>query len=97
MEIRFEDPALDRLEVDRSFTMNQPPAIVKAYRKRIWQIRAAHDVRDFYNNKGFHFEKRKTEPGVFEIRLNDQFRLFIRFEGESPRKIVVVIGIKDLH
>ena len=97
MEVRFDDASLDALESDPSARPKFPLGVVKAYRRRLWQIRAAHDERDFYANRGFHFEKYKEMPGHYSLRLNDQYRLIIRFEEHPADKTVVIIGIKDYH
>jgi plasmid maintenance system killer protein len=31
------------------------------------------------------------------MRLNDQWRLILEFEGEGTTKVVVVCGIEDYH
>ncbi len=35
-------------------------------------------------------------PGEF-IRLNQQWRLILEFEGEAPEKVTVVVSIEDYH
>jgi toxin HigB-1 len=97
MEVRFEDDSLDALEIgpgDGGFSA----AVVKAFRKRLQFIRAAADLRDFYSMKSLHFEKLKGDlGGKHSMRLNDQWRLIMRFEGESTRTVAVLIGIRDYH
>ena len=73
-------------------------AIVRAFRKRMQQIRAAADERDFYSLKSLHFEKLKgNRQDNYSMRLNDQYRLILRLEGEAPKKVVRLIGIEDYH
>jgi proteic killer suppression protein len=48
MDVSFQDPSLDRLETDPSFNAGFGDAVVKAFRKRMQQIRAASDERTFY-------------------------------------------------
>ncbi len=98
MKVRFADADLDRLETDPSWEGKRSPGDVKAFRKRIQLIRAAADERDFYAMKGLRFEKLKGErQGQYSMRLNDQWRLILEFEGEGPAKTVVVCGIEDYH
>ena len=47
MEVSFGDANLDQLEIDARFDGGYSQAIVKAYRKRMQQIRAAEDERPF--------------------------------------------------
>jgi proteic killer suppression protein len=62
------------------------------------QIRAAPDERLFYAVKSLHFEKLKGDRShQYSMRLNDQWRLILEFEGEGPSKVVWIIGIEDYH
>lgn len=98
MEVQFEDDYLDRLETDHAEAGGWSQAIVKAFRKRMQQIRAAQDERDFYALKSLHFEKLKgARQRQYSMRLNDQYRLIIELESQSSRKIVKVVGIEDYH
>ncbi len=98
MEVAFDDDALDRLETDPGFNAGFPDSVVKAYRKRMQQIRAAEDERAFYALKSLHFEKLKGDRiGQHSMRLNDQWRLIIKISDEQTKKTVVVIEIIDYH
>ena len=97
MEVSFDDPELDDLETNVRARPKFPTGVVKAFRKRLWQIRAVHAERDFRENRGFKFERYQEVDGHYSIRLNDQFRLIIRFEQHSEEKTVVVVAIKDYH
>lgn len=98
MEVEFEDADLDQLEIDGTFDKSLSQMLVRAYRKRMQQIRAFVDERDFYANKGAHFEKLDGNwAGHCSMRLNDQFRLILRFKGTAPKKVVVVVCITDYH
>ena len=98
MEVIFKDSFLDRLETDPGFDAGHQPAVVKAFRKRMQQIRSAVDERDFYNLRSLRFEKLKGErKHQHSMRLNDQWRLILEFKGDSPSKVVMVISIEDYH
>jgi proteic killer suppression protein len=98
MDVTFKDKSLDQLETDPSFNGGFGDAVVRAYRKRMQQIRAATDERTFYALRSLHFEKLKGDhEGQFSMRLNDQWRLIIELHGEAPRKVVYVIEIADYH
>jgi proteic killer suppression protein len=98
MDVSFEDPSLERLETDAAYSAGFGDAIVKAYRKRMQQIRAATDERTFYAHRSLHFEKlRGQREGQHSMRLNDQWRLIVELRGEAPRKIVHVVEIVDYH
>ena len=98
MDVDFKDESLDRLETDASFSAGFGDAVVKAYRKRMQQIRAATDERTFYAHRSLRFEKLQgSREGQFSMRLNDQWRLIIELHGEAPRKTVHVVEIVDYH
>jgi len=97
MELVFRNDDLDRLETDARFDGGYQPGVVKAFRKRMQQIRAALDERDF-KQKSLRFEKLKgNRAHQYSMRLNDQWRLILEFEGRGRDKIVVVVGIEDYH
>jgi toxin HigB-1 len=98
MEIRFQDTSLARLETDPRFDGGFPQAVVKAFRKRIQAIRAAPDERLFYQLKSLHFEKLKGDRSEdHSMRLNDQWRLTLRFEVGASGKVVCILAIEDYH
>ena len=98
MEVEFEDDSLEQLETDPSYDGGHSRPVVKSFRKTIQLIRAAVDERAFYAMKSLHFEKLQGKlAGKYSMRLNDQWRLLIRFETKPSGKVVVVISIVDYH
>lgn len=94
--VRFAHPALAALEQadDSAYST----AVTKAFRLRLQAIRAAVDERDFYAMRSLHFEKLKGKRAhQRSMRLNDQFRLIVEFDGHGPNKTVVVVAIEDYH
>jgi toxin HigB-1 len=98
MRVRFTSGPLERLETDPGFSGGHSAEIVRLYRKRMTYIRQAVDERDLYAMKSLHFEKLKgARSAERSIRLNDQWRLILRFEGEGSSKTVVIVSIEDYH
>lgn len=98
MEVEFDDDDLDHLETDAQYAAGYSQDIVRAYRKRMQQIRAFLDERDFYAIKSLHFEKlRGDREGQCSIRLNAKWRLILELRGNHPCKIVGIIEIVDYH
>lgn len=98
MEVEFDDDDLDRLETDPQFTAGLSQEIVRAYRKRMQQIRAFRDERDFMQLKSLHFEKLKGDrQGQHSVRLNLQWRLILEIRGDHPCKVIGIIEIVDYH
>ena len=98
MEVRHDDPTLEQVEFDRSFTAGLAPGIVKAFRKTMQSIRAAVDERDIRERRAARLEKLSGKRShQHSVRLNDQYRLIVALEGTAPNKIVVIVGIEDYH
>lgn len=98
MDVEFDDDNLDRLETDGQFTAGYSQEIVRAFRKRMQQIRAFRDERDFYQIKSLHFEQLKGDRiGQSSVRLNLQWRLIIEVRGNHPCKVVGIVEIVDYH
>lgn len=98
MEVEFDDDNLDRLETDPQFTAGFSQEIVRAYRKRMQQIRAFRDERDFVALKSLHFEKLKGDrQGQHSVRLNLQWRLVLEIRGDHPCKVIGIVEIVDYH
>ena len=98
MDVEFEEEVLRRLAFDPVETGGFDVAVVKAYRKRIQFIRAAADERTFYAMKSLRYEKLKGHrEGQHSMRLNDQWRLILRFAMNAHGKRVVILSITDYH
>ena len=98
MEPDFLDKDLQRLEEDGSFDRKLPGEIVSLFRRRMQLIRSATDERDLRALKSLRLEKLKgRRQGQYSIRLNDQWRLIIQFEGKGPDKRVLILEIVDYH
>jgi proteic killer suppression protein len=98
MRVRFRDGGLEELERSPKAGGGYPPNVVRAFRKCMQAIRSADDERVFRAMRSLHFEKLKgARTHQRSMRLNDQWRLVIEFEGEASSKVVVIVGIEDYH
>ena len=98
MEVEFDDYDLDCLETDAQYTAGHSQVVVRAYRKRMQQIRAFRDERDFLTVRSLNFEKLKgNREGQHSIRLNLQWRLIFEIRGDHPCKVIGIIEIVDYH
>ena len=99
MEFRFADKCIERVYTEgRSAraARRYPPEVVKLFFRRIASIDAALTEMDLYQLKGARLEKLKTKPGIYSMRLNDQWRLELNFE-ETPEGRVVIIRDISKH
>jgi len=97
-EVRHDDEDLEELEFDARCRTRWSEAIVKAFRRRMQQLRSVHDERDLVGNRGMSFEELKGDrKGDFSVRLNDQWRLVFRIEGAAPTKTLIIKAIEDYH
>jgi len=98
MRVRHAHRQLERLESDKQYHCGFPENIVKRFRKRMQLIRQARDERDIRAFRSHRFEKLKGKRShQYSIRLNDQMRLIVEFEGEGQEKVIVITGIEDYH
>jgi proteic killer suppression protein len=95
MDIRFADPALERLYTDPAYNGGEPPAVVSSYRAKVGIIESAADERDFYAMRSLRYEKLKGKRShQHSMRLNDQWRLVIALEGDAPERVVAIVSIE---
>lgn len=99
MRRHFKSEELRLLAVDPSFvTKRWGRDVVRAYRKRIQALASAVDERDLYAMHSLHLERLKGDrKGTSSIRLNDQFRLIIRFTDDGAGRRIDIIEIVDYH
>lgn len=98
MEIRFKGRALERLYGDAGYVGGFPAGVVKAYRKRVQFIRAAPSEQVFYAMKSLHYEKLKGKRAhQHSMRLNDQYRLILEYDGDGATRVAVLVAIEDYH
>ena len=97
MGVRFKDDDLAEVE-EGPGDGGLSQSLAKSFRKRMQFIRAAQDERDFYAMRSMRSEKLKgARDHQYSIRLNDQWRLILEFEGKGEDRKVVIVGIEDYH
>lgn len=69
-----------------------PDEVIKAFRKRLYQIRQAKNTADLRMIKSLHFEKLKGKKyeGKYSIRLNISYRLIFRIENNEISRLEIV-------
>ena len=96
MDVEFEDPNLDRLEVDAGYTAGFSAQVVRGFRKAMQAIRAAADERDLHASRGLRFKKLKGR-NIRTMRLNRQWRLFLDIESGKHGQLARIFKIADEH
>jgi proteic killer suppression protein len=98
MEVEFDHPDLERLEVDPAFDAGFAREVVRGFRRVMRVIRAALDERDLYRLKGLRFKKLKGKrQHQHSLRINGQWRLIVELHSEESGKRVGVVEIVDYH
>lgn len=99
MKIEYDDEDLRRLAEEADFRPKQwGRDVIVAYRKKIQILDGAEDERDLRAMRSLNLEKLKgNRTGHYSIRLNDQFRLILRFRSQANGRVVVVIELVDYH
>ncbi len=91
MKFAFRTPELVELYTQGKGRADYPEGVSKAFVRRIELIRSAADARDLRNIQGAHFEKLRSKPGVYSMRLGKQYRLELTFkEDESGEQVVLI-------
>ena len=69
-----------------------PDEVIKAFKKRLFQIKQAKNTGDLRIIKSLHFEKLKGKKyeGKYSIRLNISYRMIFRIENEEFSRIEIV-------
>ena len=99
MEIEYGDEELRRLAEEPDFAPRQwSRELIRSYRKKIQILGSAKDERDLRRLRGLRLEKLSGgRAGTSSIRLNDQFRLVLRFRTEPGGRVVIVLELVDYH
>lgn len=83
---------------DATYKGKWSDAIVKSYRKRITQIESAVSRQDLYVLKSLRLEKLKgSRKDQHSMRINNQYRLIVRFDKEEKIEIVNILAVEDYH
>jgi len=97
MKFHFERKELLELYSKAVGKGKYPESAYKAFFKRIELMRAAKDMRDLRAIKGAHFEKIKERPGIYSMRLDDQYRLELSFERDNAGETIARIERISKH
>jgi proteic killer suppression protein len=74
--------------------------LVKSYIKKVTIIMGCAHSRDLVNFKSLHLEalvKEKKYKGMFSIRVNEQYRLILRFIKSSESLNKDIVEITEIH
>ncbi|MBN8841774.1 MAG: type II toxin-antitoxin system RelE/ParE family toxin [Sphingomonadales bacterium] len=98
MKVEFAADDLAQICTDEAHKLGLPFAVIKAARRKLIQLEAAHDERDLRNLKSLNYKKLQGDrEGQRSIRINDQYRIvFTLSEDENP-PVIVVVEIGDTH
>lgn len=99
MEVEFEDENLRKLYTEPDFRVSHMgPDLVKCFRRKMAVVTAASDERDLIAMRSLRFEKLSGDrTGQCSIRLNDQWRLILRFRTEGKRRVAEIVEVIDYH
>jgi proteic killer suppression protein len=95
MQVTIEDHFLGEVATyDSAYEgrSQYPIEVLKAFKKRLFQIREAKNSSDLRSIKSLHFEKLK-EPkykGKYSIRLNKAYRMIFRIENVKGEKVEII-------
>jgi hypothetical protein len=94
MKTEFAHTNLERLEYDASFTMGQPPTVVRAYRLCLQAIECAQDERDLRAVQAWHNSGTDGPPeGNSFMTLSVDRTLEFEIVGDGLDRRVRIVGI----
>jgi proteic killer suppression protein len=74
------------------------PDLVKHFRRKMAVVAAALDERDLLSMRSLRLEKLVGDrAGQYSIRLNDQWRLIVRFKTDEDGRVAVIVALVDYH
>jgi proteic killer suppression protein len=97
MRVEFADEHLGRICGDEAHKLGLPFAVIVAARRKLLQLDAASDERDFRNWKSLNFKKLKGPGERRSIRINDQYRIVFTISTDRGTSVVTVLEIGDTH
>jgi toxin HigB-1 len=94
MQVKIEDHFLGEVANYDKVPGKSPysDGVIKAFKKRLFQIRQANSTADLRMIGSFHFEKlrEKKYEGKYSIRLNNAYRLIFRIENEAGSRVEII-------
>jgi proteic killer suppression protein len=94
MQVIIEDHFLGEVATYNKVTGKSPfpDEVIKAFKKRLYQIRQAKNTADLRMIKSLHFEKLKGKKyeGKYSIRLNISYRLIFRIENNEISRLEII-------
>lgn len=99
MRLEFEDEELEHLAFEVGFrTKRWSQDVTRAYRRVINLISSAQSEQDLRQFKGLRLEKLKGKrAGSSSVRINDQYRLVLRFLTDDKGRLAVIVEAVDYH
>jgi proteic killer suppression protein len=95
MELVFNDAALDRLEVDSSFSHGLSNSVVASYRGRIQLLRAALDERDLKAMTCLGYRPSPSRSRRYRsVRIDDKHRLIVEVQHLSGKALLKILELQ---
>lgn len=99
VRIVFADDDLHRLYEDAGFRLVRlGPKLTRSFRKCIGLLAAASSEVELRKFRSLNLEKLKGDrAGQYSIRLDQQWRLILRFATTDDGRAAIIIEIVDYH
>lgn len=96
MKLEFGDPRLAVIRTGRAHELGLPDGVVKSAQRKLNFVESAPDERSLRNWKSLNYKKLEGYADERrQIRLNDQFRIVLRVDGDPP--VATILEIGDPH
>jgi toxin HigB-1 len=96
MDVEHDDPALEILETDSTYTGGFDQAVVRQFRRVMLLIRSVPNETELYKYPSRHFEKLKGDRShQHSLRIDKKWRLIVELEGRSGGNCLRIIEITN--
>lgn len=98
MDWRFANRTLELLYTRGDGKQVYPEEVVRAFLRRVNDVRSARSEQDLRAMKSLHYEQLKGDrQGQISLRLNKQWRLILTIERNRTRRNTIVIHEISKH
>src|SRR5205814_412913 len=98
MDVAHDDPDLERLETDITFSGGRAQSLVRQFRRLMNLVHSVPNETELYKFPSRHFEKLKGKrKHQHSLRLDDQWRLVVELETREQGTLIRIKEIVDYH
>jgi toxin HigB-1 len=96
MDVQYDDPELERLEKEATYTGGRDRDIIRQFRRLMLLIRSVPNESELYKYPSRHFEKLKgPQRHQHSLRINGSWRLVVEVSKTASKNRLRIIKITN--